>query len=518
MKKILLLAVVTFAVLSSGCQLSGGKGAPQTPRPASTGRPPAALPDTATPTKASPDADAWIAFTRDENIWLIHPDGSGLKQITQYPAANQASFRRLGSLSWSPDGKRLAFSYGHKPIFEIDAFDPATSQTSILLSETGGDFDWAPSGGELLYNTPVTPAFPASMRGLWIFDLEKRTKRQVFHVEENQSDLTGPRWSFDARYVIASSTSGDASDRTLLDLASASSLQLAAFLPPIDSCDWSPAELRLACITLAAKDDKKPGPAVTFVDMSGNILNDIALPDSWGSISMRWSPDGRRLAIGYDDANTGAGISLLSLGTESLQPLAEAGSAAWSPDGKWLLVWNETPGQQAASQISIVNADTGESHPLTEGAAPAWQPGRERVGPPVESVPTEALATDLFVTPLPEFFLNVKNTPKGDILLVHTPDEDYEMGPLARGSFAIGPNRKFFVYCTNGGIVYAARFGARTLTTIGNVRDMAIIRKGGTPRFTLQFFGDNPYTVQVTDQVMGEDRLFQIPRDITAEE
>jgi TolB protein len=55
----------------------------------------------------SPDGD-WIAFVRAEQdqrrseIWLVHPDGSGLRQLT-----------RLGSESrwpsWAPDGSKLAF-------------------------------------------------------------------------------------------------------------------------------------------------------------------------------------------------------------------------------------------------------------------------------------------------------------------------------------------------------------------------------------------------------------------------
>ncbi|HEY8925301.1 MAG TPA: DPP IV N-terminal domain-containing protein, partial [Polyangia bacterium] len=57
----------------------------------------------------SPQGD-WIAFTsnredRDYEIYVIRPDGTGLRRVTHLPCNDAHS-------SWSPDGAWLAFSSG----------------------------------------------------------------------------------------------------------------------------------------------------------------------------------------------------------------------------------------------------------------------------------------------------------------------------------------------------------------------------------------------------------------------
>ena len=42
-----------------------------------------------------------------QNIWTIHPDGSGLTQLTNYDEQGQATFHP----SWSPDGSQILFSH-----------------------------------------------------------------------------------------------------------------------------------------------------------------------------------------------------------------------------------------------------------------------------------------------------------------------------------------------------------------------------------------------------------------------
>src|SRR5437667_7453894 len=57
--------------------------------------------------KFSPDGQ-WIAFISDregsENIWIIHPDGTGAKQVSKDPNSE------FTSPSWAPDGKYIFVS------------------------------------------------------------------------------------------------------------------------------------------------------------------------------------------------------------------------------------------------------------------------------------------------------------------------------------------------------------------------------------------------------------------------
>ena len=67
--------------------------------------------------KFSPDGK-WIAFISDregsENVWIMHPDGSGVKQVSKDPNAEFAS------PSWAPDG---AYVYVSKAGFGINTFE-----------------------------------------------------------------------------------------------------------------------------------------------------------------------------------------------------------------------------------------------------------------------------------------------------------------------------------------------------------------------------------------------------------
>src|SRR6266403_1842599 len=60
--------------------------------------------------KFSPDGK-WIAFLSDregsENIWIMHPDGAGVKQVSKDPN------NEFTSPSWAPDGKYIFVSKTH---------------------------------------------------------------------------------------------------------------------------------------------------------------------------------------------------------------------------------------------------------------------------------------------------------------------------------------------------------------------------------------------------------------------
>ena len=471
------------------------------------------------PTSLAPDAQTWIAFLRDDNLWIMHPDGSDIRQVTSYPPSSQASGRHIGVLRWSPDGNLLAFSYGRRGLYVVNVYDVAASTTRVLLGETGGAFDWSPSGTELIYNSPLyISAIPLKSRGLWTYEPARERRRLVLPIPDDQNALIDLHWSVDGRHVLGTPAAGDLSSRMIVDLARASKVDLAAFLPPVKMCAWAFTEPTLACVTGASADDPRFDTVVALVDVNGNILNEVALPPAWRAASAQWSPDGTQLAIGYYDADSKPATALLSIGTEQPVPLGPAAAAGWSPDGAWVLASEAQAGQEGPVNFSIVSASTGRAFPLLPALDALWQPPPLPVEPPVDAVPTEALAATLFTTPMPDVALSIKYTPKGGMLMIHTKTQNYELGPLAKGSFAIGPNRKFFVYGTNNGIVYAARFGQPTLTTIGNVKNFIILRKGGEIRPSFLFFGDNPYTLRVTDMVTGQEQTFPLPRNLTAEE
>jgi Tol biopolymer transport system component len=99
----------------------------------------------------SPDG-SWIAYARREpgspvrELWLIHPDGSGLHQLTH-----------LGAISywptWSPDGKHVAFTSDRSGNYDLYSIGVEGKGLRTITSSADDDFDpaWSPSGKTIAF-------------------------------------------------------------------------------------------------------------------------------------------------------------------------------------------------------------------------------------------------------------------------------------------------------------------------------------------------------------------------------
>ncbi len=86
-----------------------------------------------------------IAFSSDRSgnwdIWVVYPDGTGLKQLTQGP---EEDFQP----TWSPDGSRIAFGRKDASGWDIWAVSP-DGQECQKLADGLCPTDWSPDGTRL---------------------------------------------------------------------------------------------------------------------------------------------------------------------------------------------------------------------------------------------------------------------------------------------------------------------------------------------------------------------------------
>jgi len=88
----------------------------------------------------SPDGD-WIAFSSDEGLSIIRPDGRDRRTLT--------TKWNHSSPSWSPDGKQIAFS----DYFDVYVIPVDGGQPRRLTDNRGPDFHpaWSSDGTEIAY-------------------------------------------------------------------------------------------------------------------------------------------------------------------------------------------------------------------------------------------------------------------------------------------------------------------------------------------------------------------------------
>jgi len=121
----------------------------------------------------------------------------------------------------------------------------------------------------------------------------------------------------------------------------------------------------------------------------------------------------------------------------------------------------------------------------------------------------------------PGIVITLTDTKKGDMLHILRCEDglEYDLGPLAKGVYAVGPNDKFLVYITIDGFIYAARIGSlylNTLFDLGREHEFTVFNKRVTPDFKISFAGEAPiYRLVLLEKNYDQKRVYALPLRIT---
>jgi Tol biopolymer transport system component/DNA-binding winged helix-turn-helix (wHTH) protein len=330
----------------------------------------------------SPDG-RFIAFSRGDSngsgIYMLPVLGGPERKLVD----TTLSYWFFGALSWSPDGKQLAYTDADKPV--VSVIPPAT-HIHLLNMETLGQRVLAPPSPDC--TTPLQPAFAPDGKSLALACMisigvgriyvqplpEGPPARELLQVE---GDVEGLAWSADGKSLIYSvhgqlwripATGGKAEQLLFGQNANAPTAarmaQRLGYVQGIGGLNiWridlaSPTKPRRAPIKLLASTRGQQAPRISpegkhiafessrsgsmeiwLCDIDGS--NPVQLTSFGGPVTgtPRWSPDGREIV--FDSRVSGHPalyVVSISGGPPRLLPTGTGGPEQpfWSKDGHWV--------------------------------------------------------------------------------------------------------------------------------------------------------------------------------------
>ena len=326
-----------------------------------------------TPPSAAPrDVIAFAALESGDEpgyaIYLARPDGSDLRKLTD--ATDVISFLR-----WSPTGDRIAYIVGaeeERPgrllVYDFRTGQAITVSEGATASRLGPAVSWSPDGRRLAFVEAIAGG------GTRIFDVERGEL-----IATGEIPGASPDWSPAQDEIAVIVPDGSAGDTNLyLVDADGENLRRLVDRPGAEGNPrWSPDGRLLAF--WSSPEDQPDARQLLVVERESGRLTELE-----PGYAAAWSPDGERLAYAGPAASGNAAnldIFLVAADGGDLRRLSESVTVdrwpSWSPTGDRLAYLAQVDRQTAFVCVVQLEPEDRDCLPLPDHllpGAPAWSP------------------------------------------------------------------------------------------------------------------------------------------------
>ena len=356
----------------------------------------------------------WVAFQwngeKQDNfdIYVKEVDGPGLNRLTFDPTDDAFP-------AWSPDDRQIAFVRASGDLCTLYLISPLGGGEKKVAEVGIGQLSWSPDGKTMAYVDRKSPKDPWS---IWSLSLGTLEKKQMTDADRSYDGDMYPAFSPDGRYLaFARRLEAARSALYVMRLPDGEPKLVTDYGSPLQS-GWTAdsrelvfntygrtGEVALWRISVGGGEPRRipaRGELVSQPTVSRNRLAYINTTDitdiwrleltgqaamkppskpliSWSSwdLSPRISPDGRRIVFASSSSGS---LEIWGCNADGTKPLkltdmkaGSAGRPSWSPDGKWIAFDSDRSGN---SDIYVVSAEVGPVRQLTIDptyeVAPRW--------------------------------------------------------------------------------------------------------------------------------------------------